>query len=73
MCVFYRHPCLEASTSVIASIIASITLAVEATTLSYVLSIKHRLTKLETFQEIHNGKTKKGQPPQPAESEERAL
>ncbi len=58
---------------VIASIIASITLAVEAATFSYVLSIEHRLTKLETFQDIHNGKTKKSQAPHPAESEERAL
>lgn len=47
----------------IASIIASLTLAVEAATFSYVLSIEHRLTKLETLQEIHNGKTKKSQAP----------
>ena len=57
----------------IASIIASITLAIEAATFSYVLSIEHRLTKLETFQEIRNGKTKKSQAPHAAEGEERAL
>ena len=58
---------------VIAGIIASITLAAEAATFCYVLSGENGLTKLETFQEIHHGKTKKSQAPHPAESEEWAL
>ena len=58
---------------VVASIIATVTLAVKAATFSYVLSIEHRLTKLETFQEIHNGKTEKSQAPHTSQSEERTL
>ena len=57
----------------IASIIATVTLAVEAATFSYVLSIEHRRTLLESFKEYQNGKIKKSQAPDPAYGKERTL